>query len=81
MVHAWCSGFCLCPGGAPGWSGALTMGCCAAECSTDPQYHKPQAVGFVGAVAVSVSQEGINTADSAAEQLQCLGLPYPLARP
>lgn len=27
-------------------------------------------VGFVGAVAVSVSQERINTPDSAAEQLQ-----------
>lgn len=39
------------------------------------QYHKPQAVGFVGAVAVSVSQERINTPDSAAEQLQWTGTP------
>lgn len=70
VVHAWCSGFCLCRG-APGWSGAVTVGCCVVERRTDPQHHKPQAVGFVGTVAVSVSQERINTPDeSAAEQLQ-----------
>lgn len=47
------------------------MGCCVVERRTDPQHHKPQAVGFVGTVAVSVSQERINTPDeSAAEQLQ-----------
>lgn len=47
------------------------MGCCVVECQTDPQHHQPQAVGFVGTVAVSVSQERINAPDeSAAEQLQ-----------
>lgn len=37
----------------------MTVGCCVVECQTDPQHHKPQAVGFVGTVAVSVSQERI----------------------
>lgn len=40
-------------------------------------YNKLQAVGFVGTVALSVSQEGINTPDSAAEQLQWAGTPLP----
>lgn len=40
---------------------AVTMRCLVAECRTDPWYQNPHAVGFVGAVAVSVSWERINT--------------------
>lgn len=80
-------GFVLCQWCLPGvWGSACAQGLlavvellpgggCVAECWTDPQHRKPQAVGFIRAVAVPISQERINTADSAAEQLQWTGTP------
>lgn len=71
----------LAPAGPPveagaGRAAAVTARCFVAECRMDPPYWKPHAVGFVGAVAVSVHRERINTGDhSAVEQLPQTG-PY-----